>query len=64
MKKLWIAIMICAICASFAACVGSRQEPATEATTQPTETTSAPYDWSEALNNSGSGCAMQDPIIE
>ena len=63
MKKLLIATLLCALCISFAACTGSQPEATTVPTTEPTGT-SEPYDWSTALNSSGSGCAMQDPVDE
>ena len=63
MKKLLIAVMLCALCVSFAACAGTQPEVTTEPTTKPTET-SEPYDWSSALNSNGSGCAMEDPVNE
>ena len=61
MKKLLVLMLILAICASFAACAANAAaEATTEATTAPTETTGEPFDWGPIINDTGSGCAMED----
>lgn len=59
MKKLLILMLVFAICASFAACAGNQPEATTEPTTEPTETTGEPFNWDAAMNQPGSGCALE-----
>lgn len=65
MKKLLALIMICTLCASFAACAGEEvPEVTTEATTEATEANTEPFDWGQQLNETGSGCAIEDGSSE
>ena len=60
MKNLWIALMICALCASFAACAVSEPEETTTPTTEATES----IDWGPPLDSINSGCSMDEDISE